>query len=327
MPYASHRITNASLAKELKGKAILEVKLIYTGYPSDGDFTTLNKQRLAALFLIAPEIFDNPFIQWKLVCQTAATRKDVYDYFHGFEVTFRPDASEATARLEKEYLINVIKGYTPVTDSSILKIMQRNKWKDMAVVGDFTGSMSPYIGQLLLWYNLTINRNKKEVDGFVFFNDGNHLQTADKKIGKTGGIYHTQEKSLDSVLQTAINTISNGFGGDMPENDIEALLFAQKKFEKSENFILVADNLSTMRDIKLLKKLKKPVRVIVCGASTVVNPQYINLAYQTKGSIHTIEEDIDTMLDEIKEGEVLEIGTSKFRLIDGNFVLIKDRKI
>jgi len=222
MPYASHNIINSSLAKKLRGKTVLEIKLIFTDYPKGDDFTTLNKQRLAALFLVAPELFDNPFIQWKLVYQTEATKSDAYHYYHGFEIVYRPDASEATAKFEMDYLINVIRGYTPISDSSLLKIMKRNNWKDMTIVGDFTGSMSPYIGQLLLWYNLTINKSKDEVDAFLFFNDGNYLSTAEKKIGKTGGIYYTEEKSIDSVLETAVTTIKNGFGGDGPENDMSA---------------------------------------------------------------------------------------------------------
>lgn len=327
MPYASYRIINSSLAKELRDKTVLEIKLIFTDYPKGNDFSTLNKQRLAALFLVAPELFDNPFIKWTLVYQTEATKEDAYHYYHGFEVIYRPEASEATAKFEMDYLINVIRGYTPISDSSLLKIMERNDWKDMTVVGDFTGSMSPYIGQLLLWYNLTINKSKKEVDAFIFFNDGNRLATSEKKIGKTGGIYYTEETSIDSVLETAVTTIKNGFGGDGPENDIEALLYAQKKFKDSKNFILVADNLSPMRDIELIKKLKKPVRVIVCGASSVVNTQYIDLAYQTKGSIHTIEEDISEMLHKIKEGEVIQINGTKFKLINGNFSLVKIKHI
>lgn len=326
MPYGSYHVINSSLAKELRGKTILEIKLIFTDYPKGDDFTTLNKQRLAALFLLAPELFDNPFIQWKLIYQTEATKNDAYHYYHGFEIVYRPEASEATAKFEMDYLINVIRGYTPISDSSLLKIMKRNDWTDMAIVGDFTGSMSPYIGQLLLWYNLTINKSKEEVDAFVFFNDGNRLTTAEKKIGKTGGIYYTEEKSIDSVLETAVTTIKNGFGGDGPENDVEALLYAQKKFKGSKHFVLVADNLSPMRDIELSKKLKKPVRIIICGASKVVNTQYIDLAYQTKGSIHTIEEDIEEMLHEIEEGEIIEISGSKFKLIDGRFTLVKIKR-
>lgn len=197
----------------------------------------------------------------------------------------------------------------------------------MTIVGDFTGSMSPYIGQLLLWYNLTFNKSKEEIDAFVFFNDGNQLSTEDKKIGATGGIYFTEEKSIDSVLETAVTTIKNGYGGGGPENDIEALLFAQKKFKESKNFVLVADNLSNMRDIELLKKLKHPVRVIICGASMVVNTQYIDLAYQTKGSIHTIEEDIVGLLHELKEGEIIEISGRKFKLEDGRFTLLNVKRI
>ncbi len=324
MPYGSWKIINSSPSNPLKRKTVLEVRLICTDYPKGEDFTLLNKKRLASLFLLAPELFDNPFIEWTLVYQTGATKSDYYHYYHGFEIVCRPDYT--SAKYEREYLLNIIKGYTPVKDSLILKIMKRNDWKDMTVVGDFTGSMSPYIGELLLWYNLTINKSKEEVDAFVFFNDGNTKADAEKKIGKTGGIYYTEENELDSVLQTAVTTIENGFGGDIPENDIEALLFAQDKFKESENFILVADNLANMRDVALIEKLEKPVRIIICGVSRVINTEYLNLALKTKGSIHTIEEDIDDMLLEIKEGEIINLGGNEYMLKDGRFILYKIKR-
>lgn len=323
MPYGSYKILHPAAAKVLEGKTILAINLIYTDYPEDDDFSLLNQQRLAALFLVAPELFQSPYIQWQLVAQTAATSSDAYHFYHGFEIIYRP---AYTPRDEKKYLTDIINGYTPLSDSTLLKIMQRNDWKNMTVVGDFTGSMSPYIAQLLLWYNLTVERNKQEVNGFVFFNDGDATPNSEKQVGKTGGIYHTKEKKLDSVLTTAVTTIQHGGGGDAPENDVEALLFAQAEYGNSEHFILVADNLADMRDIELADSLKMPVRVILCGATQAVNTQYIDLAYRTKGSIHTIEEDISDLLQDIKEGEVLEINGQKFRLVNGKFERVRVKR-
>lgn len=81
-----------------------------------------------------------------------------------------------------------------------------------------------------------------------------------------------------------------------------------------------------MRDFELIKNLKKPVKVILCGMPKKINTEYIDLAYQTKGSIHTIEEDIKDILLEIKEGEIIEINHQKFKLKDGEFVLYTPKK-
>ena len=189
----------------------------------------------------------------------------------------------------------------------------------MLVVGDFTGSMSPYIAQVLIWHSLNIQ--KKAVMNFVFFNDGDMTLDSKKVIGKTGGIYDCTADNLDTVLNTAIKTITNGFGGDSPENDVEAILYGIEKFPKCEEIILIADNWANMRDYSLISKIKKPVRVILCGAQTAVNIQYLDLALQTKGSIHTIEEDIEDLV-KITEGKTIKIGKKSFRMSKGKFVPI-----
>lgn len=247
MPYASHKFLKPSEVKKLSGATVYEIKLILTDYPKGDDFTTLTQQRLAALFLLDPTLFNNPLTKWTLVYQTACTKEDVYHYFHGFEVVYRPLFTGVDIDYQKTFLRNMMLGETALTDSTILKVMERNDWKNMAIVGDFTGSMTPYIGQLLLWYNLVVGREKSDVNGFVFFNDGNMTPDFEKKIGKTGGIYSTAKANIDSVLQTAVTTIGNGYGGDAPENDIEALLMTQNKlFKESEHYILIADNYSKM---------------------------------------------------------------------------------
>ena len=85
---------------------------------------------------------------------------------------------------------------------------------------------------------------------------------------------------------------AKGNGGDPEENDVEAILKGIQKYPDFKNLILIADNNSCMRDYCLVKDIKVPVKVVLCGTYSGINPQYINLAYKTKGSIHTIEDDI-----------------------------------
>jgi hypothetical protein len=113
--------------------------------------------------------------------------------------------------------------------------------------------------------------------------------------------------------------MENGNGGDNPENDIEAILFAISKCPDCGNIIHVADNNATPRDLSLLYKVNKPVRVIVCGVKGAVNPELLNIAYRTGGSLHTIEEDIRNLAG-MSIGERVTIGGYSYRLTSYGFV-------
>jgi hypothetical protein len=78
-----------------------------------------------------------------------------------------------------------------------------------------------------------------------------------------------------------------------------------------------------MRDYSMLAEVKQPVKVIVCGTDyyglkTPVNTQYLDLARKTRGSIHTIEEDIEDLADK-KDGEEIVIGGNKYLIRGGKF--------
>ncbi len=320
--YGGYKIYNPKTIKKIKGKYVEKVQLIYTDYPKDADMSLLNKKRLISLYLLMPELFDAKDIKWEFVKQTDATSSTVFNYFHGFAIEYRNKPMWEYAADKKEYFEDVIAGKKELTDSTILKVFERNSdWDNMLIVSDFTGSMSPYIAELLLWLHLNVDKKKDQ--RFVFFNDGDNTPNDKKVIGKTGGFYYTKYNNLDSVLITAVRTIDAGSGGDAPENDVEALLFGMKKFPKHKTVILIADNGAKMRDFELISKLKRPVKVIVCGGDGSVNLQYMNLAYSTGGSIHTIEEDILNLID-LKEGETIEVGDTKFMIKNGEFIKTDD---
>ena len=207
-----------------------------------------------------------------------------------------------------------------IIDSTVLKVLGRNSWDNMAVIVDATGSMSPYTAQLLVWLQLKTNVDK--VDQFTFFNDGDRMSTESKVIGETGGIYTEKVSSFEGAKALLYQAMRAGCGGDSPENDIEALLEALDDCQTCEEIVLIADNFADMRDYKLLRTIKKPIRIIMCGAYGKLNTQYLNLARSTGGSIHTIEEDIDDLVD-LNEGETLEVGADEFKIIGGEFVEIE----
>ncbi|HSH51155.1 MAG TPA: hypothetical protein VK982_05480, partial [Bacteroidales bacterium] len=169
----------------------------------------------------------------------------------------------------------------------------RNKWKNKIIVTDVTCSMSPYIMELLQWHilKLTADENNK----YIFFNDGDGMPNDLKRIGKTGGIHYADVDNIDTLLTQLYEARQYGCSGDAPENDLESLLAAKKYMKGNWELILIADNYSPVRDIELLEKLDMPVHVILCGLDVSVHEHYLEIAYKTKGSVHTIEEDIENL--------------------------------
>lgn len=219
-------------------------------------------------------------------------------------------------------LFSSINDYLPYGfDSVIMKTFTRNMsdWKNIMIVGDMTGSMSPYTAQLLAWYK--INAQAMPVKRFVFFNDGNRMPDSDKMPGETGGIYSRPTENFEQVMELAKETMRNGGGGDVPENNLEAVLYAIEQCGDCE-IVMIADNLASPRDFRLVSKVKRPVKVIVCGAQTGLNPDYLDIARATGGSVHLMEEDI-TSLSAVKEGETIVIGKQKFRLERGRFMAVQ----
>lgn len=319
--FGNYKVLNPDEIKAIKGQAVFSVEVIYSDYPKGENFELLIKKRLASLFQLAPELFSNDMITWKAVKQTDSKKANVYDLFHGIVITYRPALTLVGLRGERDYLKNVLIGKAQLNDSTFIKVMNRNKWQDVAIVNDFTGSMSPYIAEVLVWHALNLETKISRISGYTFFNDGNATPDYKKVVGKTGGIYNTASQNLDSVLNTAVRTIENGGGGDVEENNVEALIEAQKKYPKAKSLVMVADNWANMRDTALIGEVKLPVKVVLCGAQSSVNTQYIDLAYRTKGSIHTIEEDIVDLI-KVTEGKDVIINKKRYRLVDGVFIRV-----
>lgn len=184
--------------------------------------------------------------------------------------------------------------------------------------------MSPYTIQLIAWFKLVTKKNNEI--SFLFFNDGNLTPDSSKIIGKTGGLYYKRLSNFKDVSELAIETMLAGFGGDSPENDIEAILQGIKQCPKCNNIILIADNYSNMRDISLLSKIGKPIHIILCRTYGGINVQYLKLAQKTNGSIHTIEQDLSN-LAKMNEGEIIKIGNKTYKILNGQFIILYDKKI
>lgn len=214
--------------------------------------------------------------------------------------------------LGKKYLNN--------PDSVVLSAFRRNTWTNFVMVCDVTGSMSPYTAQIFAAMPGVVDNHRCK--GFLFFNDGDRKTTQEKRNLKTGGLYWTRAMRLDSAYYTAKKCMGNGEGGDIPENNVEALLMAEK-INPGGELVLVADNWATPRDLGECDKINSPVHVILCSARSGVNPDYLFLARVTNGSVHTRDEDI-TNLGSMKEGEQVKIGIQTFFLHNDHFIPLEN---
>jgi hypothetical protein len=328
MSYGNTSITNAKDLEKIEEKMIRRIDLVYSSFPVQG-YNDLTEKRLMSLYKIAPSLFDRKDISWNLVvqnnCQDEEAAKGL---FHGFVVYyFDPNKKLANAS-DLNYMKKTFADTSnsellrmAFKDSTVLRVLSRNsEWKKMLVVADLTGSMSPYVAQLLIWYRL--NTKEDLVRNWLFFNDGDFKSDEEKKVGETGGIYEVKTADFNEVLRLTYETMLNGNGGDAAENDLEAVLKGMQSCPECEDIVVIADNQSPVRDMELLSRIKKPVKIILCGSQAGINAQFLNIARQTGGSVHTIEQDITRLL-EMNEGEVFKVGKQTFRVEGGKVVVVK----
>lgn len=198
-------------------------------------------------------------------------------------------------------------------DSSAYMLIQKANPQNAMLVVDWTSSMYGYGAQTMIWLKgLTAQERKKAVKKVLFFNDGDDTPEGQKELGRTGGIY-TSSINMKAILANMKRAMQGLGGGDLPENDIEALLKAQKACKKCD-LLLVADAASYVRDAELIKKIKRPVDVILCvAAETGISPDYLTLAYRTGGTLYTTHGNLSGFRETNKKG-VLKFGKCKYRV-------------
>lgn len=331
-------VTNTSHSKLLDQVEVTRVELVYSKYPETNNFQEiqqrkLNLARLEELEKTAPQLFQ-PHVEWEFVAHVVNTASEAKELYHGFVVYYNKKEEKKIEKKEQPEtpeLPNTPNPEIPVPTfaynqeseeatfikegkpqaNSTYQVFDRQDWKDVVVVCDWTASMYHFATPVLLWHSQKSTQNDtSSIQNFVFFNDGDDTPNNQKKIGSTGGIYATKTGSVDEALQIMEESKAAGTGGDFPENDLEALMYAQKNFPNAKSLVLIADNMAAVRDIKLLEELKKsqiPVHILIARTEEIdlIRPEYWDIAIQTKGTIHTLEKDI-SLEEAIKHKKRLE---------------------
>lgn len=186
----------------------------------------------------------------------------------------------------------------------------------IAIVMDVTSSMTEHIASMVWW--MTNNSDSSNVVHYTFFNDGDNMNDRAKKIGKTGGLYHGD--TLYYISAKIIEAMMRGNGGDLEENDFEAVLEAQNKIPSTDAILLIADNFSDVRDESLRFKITKKVHVLVSGEVKAVRECYLDLAKQTGGDIIVNGKRIT--LENMRSGGQITIAESRYRFDGKRFHLL-----
>ncbi len=203
-------------------------------------------------------------------------------------------------------------------DSTSYNTLSRNlrRWPDAVVVCDLTSSMYPYSTQLFAWFRQ--NARNPAIKGILFFTDCDSLGQQTKPGGPAGRMFVTRDRDVASVLPVMIegarNTVHNT---DDAENDVAALLTAQRLFPGAKQLILIADNGSAVKDMSQLSGVKKPVHVVLCGTTDNTArpfmPDHYAIASRTNGSLHTIDDDLNPSV--LTSRTTLRVGDRYYRYV------------
>lgn len=332
--YASAVLKNPEDWLKIKDKyEVLEIHLIYTKYPLDKslwrtNYKKLLSNRLAALFAIDSNL-NSMEIEWSIVLQTnCKNEEEAKQLPHGIQLLIEPKTSinnQPEENLEgqlkevgrgqvvgikdqlrfKKFLLQL----SPSPDSTIEHIFNRHpEWKNSLVVMDWTGSMYEFGAKLMLWH--AEHQSSSGVKNVVLFTD-QRSHTNSKSIGECGGVFYIENSNLEKVLKL-MKSLKNQESNDVEENNIDAILKGVERTKDFDELIMIADNRSCMKDYCKADEIKLPIKIILCGSQLGINPQYVNLAYLTKGSIHTEESDTWDIQAYAQEGKVLIIDGFKF---------------
>jgi hypothetical protein len=208
-----------------------------------------------------------------------------------------------------------------VSDKAILRdVIKRQPTLDnLMLVVDLTGSMGPYIAQVLeLMADLVVN-DKPHVGCIVLFNDGDGREDRNKQVGRTGGITVLDRNiDLDKLGKAILKSMMRGNGGDVMENNLEAVLKGEKECQSCSEVLMIADNLATPRDASLVSSLKRPIHWLLCGADDGINVRYLDLVRENKGTLHTARSDVSG-LELLEENQSVLIDGFKYQLKKGKF--------
>lgn len=213
--------------------------------------------------------------------------------------------------------------YYAANQQEIKAMLYRNKeqWAAKRIIANIDCSMYQYLDELMVW-NYSDEQEQNNNTYWLF----NGFQNDSKPSGSGNdrrGIFHVPNNDIEGFCKTVDKIVNFSCGGSRLENVVEALILGAKDKSPAEELLFIADNYSDVSDLNKLKDLHVPVRVLLTASEYGINEHYLEIAYRTGGSIHTINEDIPSQhLQTLKDGQQLPIGKYVYQFFKGRFMKV-----
>jgi hypothetical protein len=213
--------------------------------------------------------------------------------------------------------------YYAANKQEIKAMLYRNKdqWTAKRIIANIDCSMYQYLDELMVW-NYSDEQEQNNNTYWLF----NGFQN-DSKPSSSGndrrGIFFVPNNDVAGFCNTVDKIVNFSCGGNRLENVVEALILGAKDKSPEEELLFIADNYSDVSDLNKLQELHVPVRVLLTASEYGVNEHYLEIAYRTGGSIHTIHEDIPSgHLQDLEDGEQLQVGKYTYQFFKGRFMKV-----
>jgi hypothetical protein len=193
----------------------------------------------------------------------------------------------------------------------VLKVLSANNWTHAALVCDIGFNPEYYTDELMVWLRNQLGANDQSIRRVVYFADGSNYQRSFIELTSF------EPKSYEDAEQR-MRKPKQRDPGQKREDNLHALLKAQEDAPSAENLVLVSYN-KMPEDPEIASQIKKPVHIILYGQTDRLETFYLNLARNTKGSLHLNGQSY-TQLDVYTDGSTLELGTETFLVRNNQFV-------
>ncbi|MFT4665344.1 MAG: hypothetical protein ACI8YQ_004362 [Polaribacter sp.] len=228
---------------------------------------------------------------------------------------------KAVGRDQKAIAANA--NYFTENKQEIKAMLYRNKdqWKQKRIIANIDCSMYQYIDELLVWNYF--EESEKNNNSYWLFNGFKNNDKKSLTDQHRRGIYEVTKNDVEGFCNTIDKIVNFSCSGSRLENVVEALIIGATDKRPEDELLFIADNYSDVSDLHKLSELNTPVRVLLTASSHGINEQYLEIAYQTGGSVHTKDEDISmAQLKALKDGERLKIGRFAYQFLKGRFLKV-----
>ncbi|MFT4760043.1 MAG: hypothetical protein ACI9XO_002413 [Paraglaciecola sp.] len=211
--------------------------------------------------------------------------------------------------------------YYAENNQEIKAMLYRNKnqWKKKRIVANIDCSMYQYIDELMVW-NYTDLSEQNNNTYWLFNGFQNNAETSETNHHKRG-VYHVSKNNIEGFFNTIDKIVDFSCSGNRLENVVEALIIGAENKSTEEELLFIADNYSDVSDLDKIADLTTPIRVLLTASEHGINEQYLEIAYKTKGSVHTTKEDVFSKeLAALKDGDQLKIGRYRYTFLKGKFL-------